>query len=203
MPLSLFRPSLEDCFRLRDAVARAAWTYPHVGATEGHTPPAGYAWTRTRRPIGAGREAFWRACDAIRDWRMLPPSIAEVWPAGQPVAVGEIAIVRLRAFGVYALGPCRIAYCIDEQSPHAARFGFAYGTLPGHLASGEERFLVGYDAKSDEVWYELTAFSRPANWLTRAAYPLLRAAQRAFVRRSCAAMKAEVQTLATLAVEAA
>lgn len=193
MPLALRRPSLEDCFRLRDAVAASDFTYPHRGATRDARAPSGFRSTKARVRVGAGPQAFAAACDAIRQWRMLPPSIAEVWPAAPPIAADEVVIVRLRSFGLHALGPCRIVYSIDERTADAARFGFAYGTLPGHLASGEERFLVGYDAADDSVWYELAAFSRPAAWLTRVASPLLRAAQRTFVRRSLAAMKAAVE----------
>ncbi len=200
---SLRRPSLEACFRLRDAVARADVTYPRVGATQGNAAPPSYVWTRARVRIGTGQETFAEACEAIRQWRMMPPEIAEVWPAAPKIAVGEIAIVRLCSFGLKALGPCRIVYCVDEQTADAARFGFAYGTLPGHLASGEERFLVGWDACDDAVWYELTAFSRPANWLTRLSLPLLRAAQREFVRRSFSAMRDAVAMCNNAATAAA
>ncbi|MEX2187123.1 MAG: DUF1990 domain-containing protein [Pirellulales bacterium] len=199
---TLRRPSLEACFRLRDAVARADVTYPHVGATQGDAAPVGYRWTRTRIRIGTGHEDFAAACQAIREWRMLPPEIAEVWPAAPRIAVDEIAIVRLTSFGLRALGPCRIVYCVDELDADVARFGFAYGTLPGHIATGEERFLVGHDAQDDAVWYELTAFSRAATWLTRLTVPILRAAQREFVRRSVAAMSAAIDAQTTAAEEA-
>ena len=38
----------------------------------------------------------------------------------------------------------RVVYLVDEDGP-VPRFGFAYGTLPGHAESGEERFLVEWD----------------------------------------------------------
>jgi uncharacterized protein (UPF0548 family) len=164
-------------------------TYDAVAATRGNGGPAGFCWSRTRIRIGTGEADFRRACDAIRAWKMLPPEIAVVWPEAAPIAVGQEVIVRLQSLGVSALGPCRIVYVVDEQLPGAARFGFAYGTLPGHLASGEERFLVERTAHDDAVWYELTAFSRPAKWWTWLTLPLLRAAQRNFVVRSAAVMK--------------
>ena len=52
--------------------------------------------------------------------------------------------------------PCRVVYVVDEPD----RRGFAYGTLPGHAESGEELFLVRYDPATDEVYAEVTAFSR-------------------------------------------
>lgn len=196
-------PPLEDCFRLRDAVAGRPLSYPFVGATRGDGAPPGYRWTRVRASIGSGPDDFSAAREAIRNWRMLPPEIAEVWPATPRIAVGEVVVVRLRSLGLHALGPCRIVHCIDEQTADAARFGFAYGTLPGHLASGEEQFLVSHNTHNGAVWYELTAFSRPATWLTHLACPLLRAAQRHFVRRSLDVMKSTVGAYHGFAIEAA
>jgi uncharacterized protein (UPF0548 family) len=76
---------------------------------------------------------------------------------------------------------------VDEAGP-VARFGFAYGTLPGHAESGEERFLVEWDRTGDAVRYDVLAFSRPRHPLARLGYPLTRRAQRRFARDSAAAM---------------
>jgi uncharacterized protein (UPF0548 family) len=46
-----------------------------------------------------------------------------------------------RHFGVWSLNACRIAYVIEEV-PSLRRYGFAFGTLPGHVERGEERFTV-------------------------------------------------------------
>ena len=73
-------------------------------------------------------------------------------------------------------------------APEPARFGFAYGTLPGHVESGEERFLVEWDRESNRVSYDIVAFSKPNHWLTRLGYPLVRRTQKRFGRESAAAM---------------
>ena len=44
------------------------------------------------------------------------------------------------------------------KASRCSRFGFAYGTLPGHGGSGEERFLIERD-RDDGVWYDILAFS--------------------------------------------
>lgn len=62
----------------------------------------------------------------------------------------------------------------DEPS----RFGFAYGTLPGHPETGEEAFHVVRETDGS-VTAEIVAFSRPADLPTRAASPLARQIQRA------------------------
>ena len=52
--------------------------------------------------------------------------------------------------------PCRIVYVVDQERC----FGFAYGTLPGHPESGEERFVVE-ETEGGEALLRMTAFSRP------------------------------------------
>ena len=68
--------------------------------------------------------------------------------------------VIARRLGLWWLNACRIVYVVDEPGP-VSRYGFAYGTLPDHAGSGEERFLVEWDRASGEVWYDILAFSRP------------------------------------------
>jgi uncharacterized protein (UPF0548 family) len=82
-------------------------------------------------------------------------------------------------------------YTIDETGP-VCRFGFAYGTLPDHAESGEERFLVEWDRATDAVHYDILAFSRPRHPLARIGYPLTRRTQKRFARDSAAAMRRAV-----------
>ena len=53
--------------------------------------------------------------------------------------------------------PCRIVGVIEEEED---RWGFAYGTLPGHFEQGEEAFVVSRSTDG-RVHFEVTAFSRP------------------------------------------
>ena len=76
-----------------------------------------------------------------------------------------------RRLGLWWLNACRIVYVVDEEGP-VTRFGFAYGTLPGHAGAGEERFLVEWDRASGEVWYDILAFSRPHVFLSPAGLPV-------------------------------
>ena len=92
-----------------------------------------------------------------------------------------------RRLGLWWLNACRIVYVVDEAGP-VRRYGFAYGTLPDHAGTGEERFLVEWDRASGEVWYDILAFSRPHQLLTRLGYPYMRRVQKRFGRESAAAM---------------
>ena len=72
------------------------------------------------------------------------------------------------------------------------RYGFAYGTLPEHAESGEERFTVEWHEADDAVWYDIVAFSRPQQLLARLGYPFARRLQKRFARDSAAAMQIAV-----------
>jgi len=76
-----------------------------------------------------------------------------------------------------AVAPCRIVRIIDEFD----KFGFAYGTLPGHPERGEEAFVI--ERRADGTFFTITAFSRPADPLARLAGPISRAVQLAITRR--------------------
>jgi uncharacterized protein (UPF0548 family) len=86
---------------------------------------------------------------------------------------------------------CRVVYVVDEGGP-VQRFGFAYGTLPDHAESGEERFTVEWHEADDAVWYDILAFSRPQQLLARLGYPFARRLQKRFARGSAAAMRRAV-----------
>jgi uncharacterized protein (UPF0548 family) len=179
------RPGAAYVRRYLDEQRGLPLTYPSVGATDGGAAPAGFVVDHNRQRLGRGEAAFARASDDVRRWRMFPAPWTAIEPADAPIAVGTVVAVHVHAFGVWWLGAARIVYVIDEPR----RFGFAYGTLPGHPERGEERFLVER-REDDEVWYDLRAFSRPGYWAARLAYPLTRALQRRFARESKAAMAA-------------
>jgi hypothetical protein len=52
---------------------------------------------------------------------------------------------------ITAIAPCRIVAVVDEP----LRFGFAYGTLPGHPESGEEAFII--DNTDQAVIFQIVA----------------------------------------------
>ena len=81
-------------------------------------------------------------------------------------------IVIARVGPVHALAPCRIVYTIDEPN----RFGFAYGTLPGHPECGEEAFTVDRD-EHDRATFSIVAFSRPADLPAKLGRPVARSIQ--------------------------
>jgi len=179
--------------------ARLGFSYEGIGRTRNaSTVPPGYVLDHNRQRLGDGDAMFAVAVSALRRWEMVPAPLARMVPSPPPVEVGQTVGVLVRAVGAWWLNAARIVYVIDEAaaSLSSRRFGFAYGTLPGHAESGEERFVVEQLADGS-VWYDLTAFSRPRFWGARLARPVTRALQRRFGAMSKAAMLAAVNRPAT------
>jgi uncharacterized protein (UPF0548 family) len=187
----LFRPSAAERDAFVAAQAGASVSTPHVGATRGPAPP-GYVVDHNRQRLGSGADAFARAVDALRGWRMTDLGWVTVHPAGAPVAAGTVVAVVARHLGFWSMHPCRIVDTFDDEADGVRRFGFAYATLPAHAEVGEERFAVEWRRADDSVWYDLYAVSRPAHPLARLGYPVVRRLQRRFGRDSKRAMAAAV-----------
>jgi uncharacterized protein (UPF0548 family) len=180
-----FRKPSSDVIRsFLSAQARLDLTYAAVGASAA-VPPAGYDVDRTRVRLGEGEDVFRAARAALERWEQFRLGWVEPWPSDTPIRTGEVVAVLARGVGVWWLNACRIVYTVDEDAP-VKRFGFAYGTLPAHVESGEERFVVEWDG--DGVWYEIVAFSRPRHFLARLGYPYMRHVQKRFRRDTAAAM---------------
>ncbi len=180
------KPSSESIRRFLTEQAKLPFSYSTVGATAG-TPPLGYVVDRTRIKLGEGERVFHAAKAALQRWDHFRLGWVEAWPSNTPIQPGEVVAVMGRAFGMWWLNACRIIYVVDESGPHS-KFGFAYGTLPGHVESGEERFVIEWNRADNSVWYDIIAFSRPHHILTRLGYPFVRRLQKRFGRDSAASM---------------
>jgi uncharacterized protein (UPF0548 family) len=186
--IRLVRPSPEAIARFLDRQRGQPFTYPNPGGSRTAEPPPGFVVDHRRCELGRGEPAFEAAKAAVRDWAMFRLGWVEICrPRSQgapPIETGTAVAVLARFSGIWWLNACRIVYLIDEPR----RFGFAYGTLPDHAESGEERFTVEW-RDDGSVWYDLYAFSRPASWLVRLGYPLARRLQKRFGAGSLAAMQ--------------
>jgi len=159
---------------------RLPFAYREVGATRHGQKPTGYRGAVHRICLGEGAEVFAQAKEAIRAWRMFPPSFVELcWPDA-PIEEESTVGVLCRTFGLWTFHVARIVYVVDDSDGPVERFGFAYGTLPRHFERGEERFLVEWDRSDNRVWYEVRMFCRPAHWIARLGDPIVRRLQRQF-----------------------
>jgi uncharacterized protein (UPF0548 family) len=184
--VSLRRPSSETIRAFLASQSDLGFTYEAVGATAS-MPPDEYAVDHTRIKLGEGEEVFMRAKAALRRWQQFRLGWVEAWPSQATIEAGGIVAVVAHEIGLWWLNACRIVYVVDEPGS-VSRYGFAYGTLPDHAGTGEERFLVEWDRANGEVRYDILAFSRPNRLLVRLGYPYMRWVQKRFGRDSATAM---------------
>jgi uncharacterized protein (UPF0548 family) len=149
-------------------------TYPEIGLTRTGPLPDGYRHLRYRTRLGSGAALFATAGEAVLTFRMHRATGARVRTAAGRAEPGVPLTIGLGPVSA----PCEIVWTTRTDD----RIGFGYGTLPGHPATGEEAFVVERDERG-EVWFAVTAFSRPAGALMRLAGPFAVLAQRAYARR--------------------
>lgn len=179
----------------RDSAGRRAdlgFSYAEVGATADPARAARlsdrYAVDHRVFTLGRGRACFEAAADALFAWRQFEIPWLELCGREQPVHPQQVVATLTRSFGLWFLNPCRVVYCHPRDDTRLEA-SFAYGTLEGHVALGEERFRVRLDpAADDAVTFEIFAFSRPAHWTTHVGRPFLRRIQRRFAADSVQAL---------------
>lgn len=186
----LRKPSNDFVRQFLEEQTRLEFSYSAVGTTDS-SPPNGYVVDHTRYQLGEGQAVFAAARAALECWQQFKFPWWEAWPHETPIKSREVVAIVARILGLWWLNACRIVYVVDEEEP-ITKFGFAYGTLPGHAESGEERFLIEWHATDDSVWYDILAFSRPQQFMVRLGYPVVRRKQKQFARESCAAMQRAV-----------
>jgi uncharacterized protein (UPF0548 family) len=151
---------------------------------------SGYDRDHTRVQLGEGIEIFEAAKTALRNWQHFQLGWVKACPANTPIQKDQVVAILAHQMGLWWLNACRITNVIDEDSP--LRFGFSYGTLPGHVESGKERFLIEM-YQGESVWYDILAFSRPRHILARLGYRYVRRVQKRFAKQSAAAMQRAVE----------
>lgn len=148
------------------------FTYPDVGASAEADLPGGYHYLERARTIGVGREDFVWASEQLAGWEMHRRAGIRVSPDTPRAGKGVEVRLSLGAGPLTIGAPCRVVYVIDDERER----GFAYGTLPGHPESGEERFSVAW-REDGVVEMRIRAFSRPATWWSRLGGPVARGVQ--------------------------
>ena len=182
------KPSEATIRRFISSQENLPFSYEYVSASREGAAPRGYAVDRYRVKLGEGPETYARAIEVLRGWRQFDLGWVRLLPSHAPIEVGTTVGVLARHYGFWSLNTARIAYLVEE-SGEVERFGFGYGTLPGHAERGEERFGVEWNRRLDgSVYYDVFAFSRPKHPLAWPGYPVARLLQKRFRRDSTRAM---------------
>ena len=160
------------------------YSYSEVGATATTKAFAHYDNDYNHIIVEQGETVWQKAKNALRGWQQFPLPWTKIYPNTTELKTGEVVSVIFKVFGLWWKNSAKIVYTFDEPN----RFGFAYGTLPGHIEMGEEVFWVERD-DTGLVSYHIKAFSKPHFWLVKLGYPIARMYQRKFVKESKIAMK--------------
>lgn len=171
-------PTEEDLVRLR----KARPTYDHVGSTLGPEPVAGPNRHEASVKVGVGEAAFLAARDALRCWAPQCSLGASIAPPDVAPDLGETVALGLGVGPLRMLVPNRIVAVVDEPD----RYGYAYGTLPGHPERGEELFLIEL-LDGGDVDFIIRVDAEPARQL-RLLRPVILPLQRAALGRYQAAV---------------
>ena len=159
--------------QLVEDLKSAAPTYSEIGATLAGRRPEGFRHDRYEAVLGQGHETFQRAVTGLKTWKAHRLPGMGIFPNQQEIFTGATVVVTLGTPVVALAVPCRIVSLIDGQT----RWGFAYGTLPGHPEQGEEAFIVSIDP-DQTVRFEIEAFPDPGihlfGCLDQSAWPFRR-----------------------------
>lgn len=134
-------------------------------ATDRPAPSLGLdGWQITDRSLvlGQGRDCYAAASRRLLTWQAHAHACIRVNRAGDEVSL--------------RIGPVTSRCRILRERRTGRRTELVYGTLPGHVESGEEAFLIELGADGT-VRGRCVAFSRPARWWARVGAPGTRAAQ--------------------------
>ena len=184
--LSVLRPSTTrirgfvGIQRERDLTYRPVGGTRSIGRSDVDQIRGDYNVDRHQVFLGRGGDTYRAAQRALRSWRMFELGWVELcWPDTH-ISPGSAVAVLARVANWWVLTATRIVYVDEDTNDDGESYTFAYGTLPGHLMRGEERFTVSWDRSSDHVTYEIAAFSKPSHALSWIGYPVVRRLQDRF-----------------------
>src|SRR5271155_3215192 len=167
------RPSDSTAMKqMMEELEGAEPTYSDIGATLAGKRPQGFHHDHYEIVLGQGSGTFQRAVKGLKTWKAHRLPGMAVFPDDQAIHTGTTVVVTIGTPIVALAVPCRIVSVIDGQT----RWGFAYGTLPGHPEQGEEAFVISV-SPDQTVRFEIEAFSRPGDPLVRLSGPVGRGIQ--------------------------
>lgn len=142
--------------------------------------------------IGTGIKVFEDAVKAVYELKMF--NIEEYCRAiaFDPILKkGSIVVVKAKAMKIWV----KLVSCITEEikddSLEELKQGFAYTTLDAHLEFGREWFIIRYDKKTEQVYFDLSSISRPHGY-AYLIFPIIRYYQRYFQKKLLHALKKSV-----------
>jgi len=182
--LCLGRRRGADLERLLADAGRGALSYEHVGSSLRQGSPPGVPDRRSSLEVDGDLGV---AASTLRAWAPHDGIRARILPPGARLQLGTTVLV-VAPFGPFEMAvPNRVVAIIDDGD----RYGFAYGTLPGHAEAGEESFVAQQIAPS-RLRLTVRVHARPATRAARLGAPVVRLIQQAAIRQYLAAWSAAI-----------
>jgi len=181
-------PTAEDLDHLLTVAEDDDFTYSDLGSTRAGFLPPGYSHDRCSLVLGP-EACFDAAVLGLKHWAAHKGAGARVFPDG-PVSSGATHIIIRRVGPLWVLAPVRLVFVTDR--PHQPdRYGFAYGTLPGHPEVGEQQFMV-QKKSGGEVEFDIVAFYRPGELVAKAVGRVTTSLQHTLTRRYLEGLRSQV-----------
>lgn len=212
--LSWHRPSRKDQAACLNSCKDGEFNYdakykgatqksPFSGERANDLKRDGFVTNHASVKLGSGKDVFLDGKKALQNWRhfQLPWAFVD---ASTPILEGTKVCVCAHELVAWIMNPLQVLYVDAKEPPkfpsrvdqnnhqQQAAFAFGSGTLRGHMLAGEEKFAVEW-REDDSVWYEISSFAKPANFLSFAGYPVARLQQKMFAKQSLAAMERAVR----------
>ncbi len=175
-------PQIERIREWLNAQSSEQLSYEPVGASLSEMP-SGYHHIEWSHELGLGPVVFEEAKRALRQWACFNLSWTRVYGEGQP-EIGKHLAIAAQAGGLWVVNFCRV---VDVRQGEDS-YSVVVGTLPRHIASGEEHLSIRWNRETDAVSFHIRSFSRPKHWWMRLATPIVRRQQARFCRDASAAM---------------
>ncbi len=144
---------------------------------------------------------FERARPVIEGYVFSDPRIVTGHFDPRVPLLGRPMLLELAVWGLRYLCGVRVSAVRDDRNAHESVFGFRYHTVPPHIESGAEWFLLTKRHDTGEVRFRIEAMWRSGqfpNWWSRIGFELLaRRHQRAWHRLAHLRLRALVAGPAT------
>jgi hypothetical protein len=167
------QPRLSDCYQL--PLSPGVEAGPRAGDRIGRAERL-IAHEQPGAPEPGG--SYQRLARAIRAYDVFPPRLLTGVVPRTPLQAGDTFGSCFHFFpGIDLFFAGRVTHSFDAFADGVWQAGFAFQTVQGHPAVGEEGFRVEKNPATGTVRVRIESWSRPALWLTRLGAPFMRGLQ--------------------------
>ena len=174
-------PTTERIRQWLNEQSAEALTYDDVGASR-FEMPSGYHHIEWSSEVGRGESTFHEAARGLQQWSCFNLTWTRAFGQGEPEAGKHLAIAA-RTGGMWVVNFGRVIEATETFNLNGSdSYSVTIGTLPRHVACGEETLSIRWERETDIVSFNIRSFSHPSYWWMRMAAPLVHRRQARFCR---------------------